>query len=145
MHHTQTPGPTWFLTCWFQNSGIYTLQIKTRTGTQARSNRHHRWWEEGLKEGLVWEAGELWKGTGCWDVAGIVRGGTEREEAVVTPAGVWRACSLRRTSRRCCRTLCPSGGLLEPCSHECPWNTQHTPQSASAVAQQSHTLHSQCE
>lgn len=76
----------------------------------------------------------------------VVRGEREREreEPVVTPAGVWRACSLRRTSRRCCRTLCPSGGLLEPCSHECPWNTPHTdtytPQSASAVAQQSHTL-----
>lgn len=133
MHLTQTSCSTWFLTCWLQTTGIYTLQIKTRTVTQARSNRHHRWWEERLKEGIVWEAGELWKRTGYWD-------SKEREDDVVTPAGVWRACSLRRTSRRCCRTLCPSGGLLEPCNHECPCNTRHASQSTSAVAQLSRTL-----
>lgn len=134
MHHTLRSCSTWFLTCWLQTSGIYTLQIKTRTAAQARSNRQHRWREERLKEGRVCEAGELWKRTGCWGMAGIVR-----EDAVVTPAGAWRACSLRRTSRRCCRTLCPSGGLLEPCNHECLCNTQHASQSASAVSQQSHT------
>lgn len=37
----------------------------------------------------------------------------------------WRACSLRRTSRRCCRTPCPSGELLEPCSRGCHWG-KHT-------------------
>lgn len=135
MHHTQTSCSTWFLTCWLQTSGIYTLQIKTRTATQARSNRHHRWWEERLKEGRVWEAGELLKRTGCWDMAGTGSADKKREDDGVTPAGVWRACSLRRTSRRCCRKLCPSGGLLEPCNHECPCNTQHASQSTSAVWQ----------
>lgn len=114
---------TWFLTYWFQTSGIYTLQIKTHAATQARSNTLHRWWEERFKEGILWEAGALWKQTGRWDMAGIVSSNEKREDDVVTPAGVWRACSLRRTSRRCCRTLCPSGGLPEPCNHECPWNT----------------------
>jgi len=49
-------------------------------------------------------------------------GGSEEEEdkaGVVTLGGAWRACSLKRTSRRCCRTPSPSGGPLEPCSHEC--------------------------
>lgn len=140
MHHTQTSCSTWFLTCWLQTSGIYTLQIKTCTATQTRSNGHHRWWEGRLKEGLVWEAGELWKRTGWWGMAGIVSGGEKREDDVVTPAGVWRACSLRRTSRHCCHTLCPSGGLPEPCNHECPCNTQNASQSTSAISQQSHTL-----
>lgn len=125
MRHTQTSCSTWFLTCWLQTSGIYTLQIKTRRATQGRSKRHHRWWEGRLKEGIVWEAGELWKRTGCWDPAGIVSADEKREDDGVTPAGVWRACSLRRTSRRCCRTLFPSAGLLEPCNHECLCNTRH--------------------
>lgn len=42
---------SWFLTDWLQTSGIYTLYIKTHAATQVRSNMHHRWWEERLKEG----------------------------------------------------------------------------------------------
>lgn len=45
----------------------------------------------------------------------------------ITLVRVWRACSLRKTSQHCCRMLCPSGELLEPCIHECPCNTPQVP------------------
>lgn len=48
-----------------------------------------------------------------------------RAARAFTLGEAWRACSLRRTSRRCCHTPCPSGELLEPCSHGCPWG-KHT-------------------
>ena len=143
--HTHAHPPfTWFLTYWAWTSGIYTLEIKqAHTYTHRLAHRQHQTHtkqttsererdaengESGFKEvDSEWQK-RFESSTWSQDVVGVKsreekqkrkdERRAEREDAVFTLGGVWRACSLRRTSRRCCRTPSPSEEPLEPCNHE---------------------------
>ena len=98
----------------------------THGRTHKQDQTHTKQAASTLKEVYSEVAEEVWKHTGSRDTQD--REVEESEEirgaGVVTLAGVWRACSLRRTSRRCCRTPSPSGEPREPCSRECPCDRQ---------------------
>lgn len=120
------------------------FRSKKRTHTASLTNkikrRPDRWWEGRFKEVYSEMLKRFERQRGNRDAAGVKSRGERRKKGergrgrekkmmrgarVFTLVGVWRACSLRRTSQHCCRTLCPSGELLEPCNHECPCE-EHT-------------------
>lgn len=140
---THTTAFTGFLTYCTQTSGIYTLQIKqthTHTGLHTNKIKHtpnRKQAGERCRERRAsrfeefTESGRAgWKLTGSQDSAarGIDELRGTSKAWVVTLGGVWRACSLRRTSRHCCRMPSPSEEPLEPCSHECHCNKHSTRQ-----------------
>lgn len=92
----------------------------TASHTNKIKRRADRWREGKFKEvhsEMLESLGDSSGGVGGW--------GIRRAARAFTLGEAWRACSLRRTSRRCCRTLCLSAELLEPCSRGCPWG-KHT-------------------